>query len=132
MKTPSIFFAVLLLFSVSQGCKSTSADPDLATTLVGTYKGKQIPTGDTPYASSVAIAKTSAKIIELTITDLTDNSVDAQIDNIAVSSATTFSGLYDPYGNGKGFDIDGTVSGNTLTMRVKYSGQVVLTFTGNK
>lgn len=132
MKNSSIFFAVLLLFTGLQSCKITTADPDLATTLVGTYKGKQTPTGDKAYASSLTVKKTSAKVIALTLTDLTDNSIDAEIDNIAVTSATTFTGLYDPYGNGKGLTIDGTLSGNTMTMTAKSSGQLLVSFTGSK
>lgn len=96
MKNLSIFSAVLLLFTGLQGCKITAADPDLATTMVGTYTGKETASGSsTSYAASVVVKKTSAKGITLTLSNVAKNTLEAQMDNMAVTSATTFTGVYD-------------------------------------
>ncbi|MEZ0539073.1 hypothetical protein [Fibrella arboris] len=132
MKQSFIFFAILLLFSGLQGCKKADAEPDWASAVVGKYTGKQTENGGISYASSLTITKTSAKGIAITLIDLRDNSEDAQINDITMTSATAFNVLYDPYRDGKGFNIDGTLSGNTLAVTVKSSGQLLTSFSGSK
>ena len=97
--------------------------------MADTYTGKV--TGTDNYASSVTISKTSAKVITVNTKDLRDNST-FPVTGITMTSATAFSGLYDPLNNGKGYTFTGTVSGSALTMTIATGGKVFDTFKGNK
>lgn len=131
MKQSFIFFAILLLFSGLQGCKKTTdAEPDWASGMAGTYKGRG--TLSLNYPMSVTLTKLDAKTMSMKIVDPAGKVSDFEVPSFTLASATAFTATFDPYNNGKGYVFTGTLSGNTLTMPATTSGQALGTFTGSK
>ena len=132
MKHSFIFLAILLLFLGLQSCITTTTDaqPNLASGLAGTYKGRG--TSSFNYSIWVTLTKLDAKTMSLKMVDQTGKVPNLEVLSFTPTSATAFTATYDPFNNGKGYVFTGSLSGNTLTMPVTTSGHALGTFTGTK